>query len=119
MEVSKELYEVMRRQKTVLHDMVSLEFSHDFAAAVVRSFPEGMESVIEFSGVDGEARYEVIIRPDGFVFGIVGEGLGCRTKSIDDVRKFLAYTDGLNRDEMLDVIKDYAKGEPLQANHIK
>ena len=110
MEVSKELYEVMRRQKTVLHDMVSLEFSHDFAAAV-RSFPEGMESVIEFSGVDGEARYEVIIRPDGFVFGIVGEELGCRTKSIDDVRKFLAYTDGLNRDEMLGLLNGYERGE--------
>lgn len=113
MKVSNELYDVMRRQKTVLHDIISLDFSHDFTTAVVRSFPEGLESVIEFSGVDGEARYEVIIHPDGFVFGIIGEELDCRTKSIDDVRKFLAYTDGLNRKEMQDILNDYERGESL------
>ena len=111
MEVSKEqykkeLHEVMRRQKEVLHDMVSLEFSHDFTAVITDGTKNGVESSIFFNGAANDARYEVIIHSGDYLFGFLRHRL-VKMESIDDLRKFIAYTDGLNREEMADAIKDY------------
>ena len=106
MEVSKELYTVMQRQKEILHDIISLDFSHDFTTVITDGTKNGVESSIFFNGVANDARYEVIIHSGDFLFGFLRHRL-VKMESIDDLRKFLAYTDGLNRDEMADALKDY------------
>lgn len=113
MGVSKEqykkgLYEVMRRQKEVLHDIISLEFSHDFTTVITDGTKNGVESSIFFNGAANDVRYEVIIHSGDFLFGFLYDRL-VKMESIDDLRKFLAYTDGLNREEMADALKDYER----------
>lgn len=112
MEVSKELYEVMRRQKIVLHDIISLDFSHDFTTVIREGTENGVESSIFFNGVANDARYEVIIHSGDYLFGFLRHRL-VKMESIDDLRKFLAYTDGLNREEMQNALDDYERGESL------
>lgn len=105
MEVSKELYEVMQRQKEILHDIVSLDFSHDFSTVVRDGTKSGVECTVLFNGVANDAKYQVVVLKDEFLFGIWG-GKMVRAKSMDDVRRFLSYTDGLNREEMLGVLNE-------------
>lgn len=112
MEVSKELYAVMMRQKEILHDIVSLDFSHDFTTSIVDGTKNGVESSILFNGAANDARYEVIVHSSDFLFGFMRHRL-VRMESIGDLRKFLAYTDGLNREEMRDALEEYEKRESL------
>jgi hypothetical protein len=112
MEVSKELYEVMRRQKEILHDIVSLDFSHDFTTCVRDGIKRGIESSILFNGVANDAKYQITVLEDEFLFGIWG-GKMVSVESMNDLRRLLAYTDGLNRKEMLGVLNDYESGKSL------
>lgn len=112
MEVSKELHDVMMRQKEILHDIVSLDFSHDFTTVVTDGTKNGVESSIFFNGAVNDVRYEVIIHSGDFLFGFLRHRL-VKMKSIGDLRKFLAYTDGLNREEMKDALEEYEKGKSL------
>lgn len=108
MEVNKELHEVMRRQKIVLHGIISLDFSHDFTTVITDGTKNGAESSIFFNGVANDARYEVIIHSRDVLFGFL-KGKLIKVMSVEDLRMLLAYTDGLNREEMQDVLEDYER----------